>query len=309
MMIRRIRIIGFFLALSLLAGMGAGAEETTYSLIGVANPEEAIFWEKGYQELKKEPLDNGAQLFSWPEAPNAALYYLVVCVKGFGADTQTPEQTETAWAAEIWAQYADVEDMTERMLSIIDAYDASLWYPLEENQFEYAENPELLLQVYAAHDIPYAIENDKISFSEADVSILENQYVFYVPGEEEEEEVAEDAAEATGTATPAPVPTLEIYTLPDIEDPAAIEAGAGAEGDDEADEAELSFIGMATVTFSSRINIREGDHEAFAIIGKADPGQVLPVLAETERGWYAVLTMDLEIGYVSAKLVEFTPMK
>lgn len=64
-----------------------------------------------------------------------------------------------------------------------------------------------------------------------------------------------------------------------------------------------TFIGEAIVQEDA--NVREGDTTEHRPAGRVKAGDVLPVIKETDNGWYHVLMPDGTYAYISYKMVEF----
>ncbi|MGI6694669.1 MAG: SH3 domain-containing protein [Christensenellales bacterium] len=68
-----------------------------------------------------------------------------------------------------------------------------------------------------------------------------------------------------------------------------------------------AYVGTVVVTHSRPVNLRQGPSKKDAIVGKADPGTIYPVIAVEKGGWYKVLLPDGRIVYISGSMVSFYP--
>ncbi len=273
-------------------------------------PEDVVFWTDASAGLATETLPGGDILATWPAAPDAAYYYLVICEKGFVQGDPYAGDKSLAWGAGLWDKHAAITDATQKVLSIIAEYDASLWCRADANELTYEPSDVLTTLVYAQNGVAYEMVQGKIVASASGpqiVSTLENLFVFYVRNEAPEGEEAVVQAENGETAgTPASAaPDDSVYAKDTAAPDETANAGDGGSSD-EFDPDEM-FIGYATVTNKNPVNLRRGDTTEFGIVSRAQPGSILLCLGITQRGWYAVFTDTLDIAYVASSMVEFTP--
>ncbi|MHC1786032.1 MAG: SH3 domain-containing protein [Christensenellales bacterium] len=69
----------------------------------------------------------------------------------------------------------------------------------------------------------------------------------------------------------------------------------------------VNIIGTVLVTNAVNVNIRSGGDTSYPILGKASPGAIFEVTGQAASGWYQILLDDGSAGYLSNKLVTFTP--
>lgn len=66
-------------------------------------------------------------------------------------------------------------------------------------------------------------------------------------------------------------------------------------------------IGTVLVTNSASVNIRSGGGTGYPIVAKAAPGDIFEVIGQADSGWYELLLDDGSTGFISNRLVAFTP--
>ncbi len=69
----------------------------------------------------------------------------------------------------------------------------------------------------------------------------------------------------------------------------------------------VNVIGTVLVTNSANVNIRAGGDTSYAIVGRASPGAIFEVIGQAASGWYEILLDDGSTGFISNRLVAFTP--
>ncbi len=68
-----------------------------------------------------------------------------------------------------------------------------------------------------------------------------------------------------------------------------------------------AYVGTVVVTHKRPVNLRQGPSTKHAIVDKADPGAIYPVVAVEKGGWYKVLLPDGRNVYISGSMVTFYP--
>ncbi|HHT15441.1 MAG: SH3 domain-containing protein [Christensenellales bacterium] len=71
--------------------------------------------------------------------------------------------------------------------------------------------------------------------------------------------------------------------------------------------ADPAYIGSATVTYKSAVNVRQGPSTDYPRIAVVQPDESYPVLSVAQTGWYEIELPDERVGYISNRMVEFSP--
>ena len=72
--------------------------------------------------------------------------------------------------------------------------------------------------------------------------------------------------------------------------------------------ADQAYIGTATVSHTTGVNVRQGPSVDYSRIAVVQPGESYPVLSVAHTGWYEIELKDGQAGYISNRMVSFSPL-